>query len=441
MSLQDESFPADELFEQLNSPHPRTKFPELHQPAAFERHPVPFSDSYTDMADKSGNTCVSDPVGRQEAEDEDEEKVANDVYELRVRRGGHVSSAKSFQDVHTAYTKRKYRHVTSKVAKYISDLNDQKERRTTLGTIQRHSSMPEYLTPKSRARHGGGHFSVDELHQMEHEESPKTSKDSSCIDFEMLQNEHEMLQNELEMLRNKNEAIREENERTQSYNNYLQERFDAKQGQFVQLKHNFEALRIDLSDKTEKLKRHQRSSLRALNNWPPAVISQSTQTDEMVKSIVKSNNLARPHPSFDLSYNVSEGSIEMALPTGDSPGILLNPGNEPEARATAAPNSSESSQPSSNDSAIDVENHGLRMGLYYVDERRNRFMHIQGVSVDNQGNGRLRPKRTSLGSRMLRIFGPCVSCSDHLQGHELNVTYASGQPLLESETVGERLER
>ncbi|KAH8380952.1 protein swallow [Drosophila serrata] len=435
MSLQDESFPSDELFEQLNSRVPRTKFSELHQPAAFERHPAPFCDSYTDVADKSGNTCVSDPVGRHEAEDEDEEKIENDVYELRGGRGGRGSMAASCQDVHSAYTKRKYQHVTSKVAKYISDLNDQKKRRSTAGSIQRHSSMPEYLTPKSRARHGGGHFSVDELHQMEEEESPKASKDSSCVDYEMLQNEHEMLRNE-------NEAIREEKERLQSYSDYLQERLDAKQSQFVQLKRNFETLRTELSDKDEKLKRHQRNSLRALNNWPPPVIAKATQTDMIeLKSILKSNNLVRPPPSFDLSYNTSEGSIEMALPTGESLVSPLNPGNESEARTTAAPNSSESSQPSSNDSAIDVENHGLRMGLYYVDERRNRFMQIQGVSMDNQGYAWLRPKRISLGSRMLRIFGPCVSCSDNGQGQALNVTYASEQPLLEEGMVSQRIQR
>ncbi|KAH8304468.1 hypothetical protein KR059_010684 [Drosophila kikkawai] len=438
MSLQDESFPSDELFEQFNNRCPRPKFSELHQPAAFERHPAPFCDSYTDVADKSANTCVSDPVGRHEAEDEDEEKIENDEYELRGGCGGRGSMAASCQDVHSAYTKRKYQHVTSKVAKYISDLNDQKKRRSTSGSIQRHSSMPEYLTPKSRARHGGGHFSVDELHQMEEVESPKASKDNSCVDYEMLQNEHEMLRNE--MLRNENELIREEKDRLQSYSNYLQERLDAKQAQFVQLKRNFETLRIELSDKNEKLKRHQRNSLRTLNNWQPAVIARATQTDMVeLESILESNNLARPTPSFDLSYNTSEGSIEMALPTGESIVSPLNPDNEPEARTTAAPNSSETSQPTSNDSAIDMENHGLRMGLYYVDERRNRFIQIQGVSRDNQGHPWLRPKRISLGSRILRIFGPCVSCSDQAQA--MNVTFASERPLVDETMVGQRLQR
>lgn len=89
MSLQDESFPTDELFDQLNnlssSGARNTWFAEHHKPAVFERDTAPFLeicyadpdfDADGDVANKSAKTCVSDPVGRdQEDEDDYDEDV------------------------------------------------------------------------------------------------------------------------------------------------------------------------------------------------------------------------------------------------------------------------------------------------------------------------------------------------------------------------------
>jgi len=86
MSLQDESFPADELFDHLNNPSGqaarRSYFSEHHQPAAFQRNASPFleichadadvdGDGDADVANKSAKTCVSDPAGRDQEDDVD----------------------------------------------------------------------------------------------------------------------------------------------------------------------------------------------------------------------------------------------------------------------------------------------------------------------------------------------------------------------------------
>lgn len=67
MSLQDESFPADDLFDKLNATaasqgtslsYQRQYALDLDDPDNLERHPSPFLNS-----DCSEKTCASDPVG------------------------------------------------------------------------------------------------------------------------------------------------------------------------------------------------------------------------------------------------------------------------------------------------------------------------------------------------------------------------------------------
>ncbi|EDX17251.1 GD16194 [Drosophila simulans] len=167
MSLQDESFPTDELFDQLNNLSSggarNTWFAEHHKPAAFERNTAPFLDicyadpefdADGDVANKSAKTCVSDPVGRdQEDEDDYDEDVDGDDHKLGGEEAplgsGRSSKAVSYQDIHSAYTKRRFQHVTSKVGQYIAEIQaqDQKRRNVAFAGFQRVNSMPESLTP------------------------------------------------------------------------------------------------------------------------------------------------------------------------------------------------------------------------------------------------------------------------------------------------------
>nr|XP_044252187.1 protein swallow [Drosophila takahashii] len=488
MSIQDESFPADELFDQLNNLSSlgarNTWFAEHHQPAAFERNTAQFldtcyadadedgdADGDADVANKSAKTCVSDPAGRDQ---EDEDDVDGGKYQLGGGEGplgsGRGSKAVSYQDIHSAYTKRRFKHVKSKVAQYIADIQAEDEKRRSasgLG-IQRHSSMPEYLTPTSRRE-----FKAEMDDSQSQNQAHSQTNNSSCSEEHLLA----VIEN-----------LQEDKMRLQARNDYIQLALDKKRSEYLQMRSNFETCRSELSDCQQKLRRHQSHSLRSLNSWPPAGIAKATQTEA-----AESSALVTPLPRGDLTYNSSEGSIEMALLSvaapvpripqnlgqtihpqsldfssvsteADGSGTLAgeargNSSSRAPARRPPAPNNSETSQPSSNDSAIEVEGNeeerpsarqwiqrNQRGGIFYFDKRSNRVIEVIGISQNhrdhNQGqdtsqsqsindsqaqllvhsmsqsqsqvqtNVHFRSKRSSasLGSRVLRLLGPCVRC-------------------------------
>ncbi|XP_017054789.1 protein swallow [Drosophila ficusphila] len=504
MSIEDESFPSDELFDQLNNLSSlgtrNTWFSEHHQPAAFERNPAPFLDiCYTDadgdvdVANKSDKTCVSDPVGRDqedELDDPDEVDGCHGVGEKAPLGSARSSKAVSYQDIHSAYTKRRYKHVKSKVRQYIADIDaqDQKRRNASASGFQRHSSMPEYLTPNSRRVDAGERFKLDNSHYNyncnSNSNSNYNSNSTSSCSYERLLAEVEVLQQE-------KESLQQDKETLQTYKDQLQFRLDEKIGEMLSMKFNYDALRSELSDCQQKLRRHQSHSLRSLNFWPPAGIDQATQTDPF--SAV--NTVATPG---DLTYNSSDGSIEMVLLSA-APTVRIpqNPGQSKLAippksldfsndsteadasgngdtrggssslalvRRDPAPNSSETSQPSSNDSAIECEGHEEerpssrqwvhREGIYYFDKRHNRVIEVLGINLSqdtsqnqsiNDSQAHLliqsmtqsqiqaqvhgRTRRTTLGSRMLRLLGPCVRCKNGDQLNASTSTFTVGLPL------------
>ncbi|KAH8354391.1 hypothetical protein KR084_009893 [Drosophila pseudotakahashii] len=510
MSIQDESFPADELFDQLNNLSSlgarSTWFAEHHQPAAFERNTAQFldtcyadadedgdADGDADVANKSAKTCVSDPAGRDQ-EDEDDVDDGNGS-QLGGGEGplgsGRGSKAVSYQDIHSAYTKRRFKHVKSKVAQYIADIQAADEKRSSasgLG-IQRHSSMPEYLTPTSRREFK---TEIDTSQSLCQGQAHSQTNNSSCSEEHLLA----VIEN-----------LQEDKMRLQARNDYIQLSLDKKRTEYLQMRRNFETLRTELSDCQQKLRRHQSHSLRSLNSWPPAGMAKATQTDSGLGS-TESNALITPLPMGDLTYNSSEGSIEMALLSVAAPvpriqqnlGQTIHPqsldfssvsteadgsgtitgearGNSSTrapARRAPAPNNSETSQPSSNDSAIEVEGHeeerpssrqwiqrNQRGGIFYFDKRNNRVIEVISISQNHQDhnqcqdtsqnqsindsqaqllvhsmsqsqvhpNVHFRSKRssTSLGNRVLRFLGPCVRCRNggdpSVNGSNSNATY------------------
>ncbi|KAH8420489.1 hypothetical protein KR009_010824 [Drosophila setifemur] len=558
MSLQDESFPADELFDELNSLGTsrssrefKRQFAEHHQPEAFERDAAPFlglglglgqvSDcsaetSYSDAANKSAKTCVSDPIGRDQEEEEEDgfdscETEGGTKSNDRLTKNSNTTSNKavSYQDIHSAAVKRRYQHVPSKVGKYIAEIHAQERKRRNSGSsgsnIQRHSSMPEYLTPRAQQQreggNGGGHFSVDELHKMNEslanssEEGQTSNQEEANLSYEQLLSENEALQQEKHLLE-------QEKSQLQSYSNYLQERLDKKVMEGLQLKMNFEAARTQLSDCKDKMERYQRHSLRSLNHCLPVGIPKATQTEgsssvspALGRLMENATHHATPNPNTNANhtYNTSDGSIELALLSvapqknqpsnlGQAPRVIhplsLDFSNEsgeadgsgngeargrssarPKTRRGPGPNNSESSHPSSNDSAIEVEGHesrspfqqqgasewGPRQGMYYFDRRNNRLVEVRAINLSQDNNqsrsstgsqsgadsiaqllnnspqsgNQFRTKRGSLGGFMMRVLGPCVRCSE--AGRVMNAnnaTYTIGIPLLEDERVADR---
>ncbi|XP_030568251.1 protein swallow [Drosophila novamexicana] len=410
MSLQDESFPADDLFDKLNATaasqgtslsYQRQYALDLDDPDNLERHPSPFLNS-----DCSEKTCASDPVGLEHDHNQPkhENAASNKGHhaDRHIQLGsGRSSKAVSYQDIHSAYTKRRYKHVTSKVSKYIADINDQeKQRRTTAGTFQRHRSMPESLTPRGGAE--------------DQQKLDESLTNSSGTDQHMRDESYERLINEKESLQWHNKMLEKQ----------LYERIDAN----ILLRNNFELIRTELTDCKDKLKRqtalvvsgaghafgaggHSVRSQIYCHALPNVRVTKATQTDLPVITGHMSNLSdlsdmpaiaanATPHPNanlHDLTYDSSAGSIEIPLLSvppairqpkltkslkksghikplslnfsndsadvdahGHAAGEDVNGNLQPTSSNRATTNNSGSSHPSSNDSAIDIEGHELR---------------------------------------------------------------------------------
>lgn len=167
---------------------------------------------------------------------------------------GRSSKAVSYQDIHSAYTKKTYKHVTSKVRKYIADMQRQEEQqRNRAGTFQRHRSMPECLTPRGNA-----------------EDQQKLDESLS------LDESYERLLKE-----------------KQSYIDYLQEALSKQTEANFQLKKNFEVIRDDLTECKDQMKRQaaliKETELRnaihsyayglPLRNHSTGSVARATQTD------------------------------------------------------------------------------------------------------------------------------------------------------------------
>lgn len=141
---------------------------------------------------------------------------------------GRSSKAVSYQDIHSAYTRRTYKHVTSKVRKYIADIQRQEQQhRNTSGTFQRHRSMPECLTPRGNAE--------------DQQKLDESLANSSGTDINLRDESYERLINEKISM--------------QSYIDYLQETLSKQTEANFQLKKNFEVVRNDLTECKDQLKR------------------------------------------------------------------------------------------------------------------------------------------------------------------------------------------
>ncbi|KAH8288266.1 hypothetical protein KR044_010468 [Drosophila immigrans] len=501
MSLMDESFPTDELFDALmetsRSNSLKRQYSVCVRTAANEEHfqqqqqhssnnETPFLNS-----DCSEETCASDPVGLERDRDHDGDKndMAHDDEDgdeggqQQQLRSARSNKAKSYQDIHSAYTKRRYKHVTSKVAKYIAELDGMSSKRQLDGnasssaSIQRHRSMPETLQQQQ---------------QMEQQEEESMSVANSSSDA-------------TNTAHARDESFVRLANFLQSQNNFLEARLYQK----------IDELRSELSECKDKLQRqsnndNNNNNLHSLMYYPTTATA--TQTD-LLSGIMATT--ATPHPNAnlnDITYDSRDGSIEIPLlsvqhttrqrlepitnhnlqPLSlnfsdevDANNRNITDGNESNRNHNGnrdghtRTNNSGSSQPSSNDSAIEIVelprsrsatvtvapafDWGQAKRVICFDKHSNRLVDLiplhavqascstasnntSSVSNSNSSQSFLfsqytttysmsRRRKKSLGMRLLSVFGPCARCNDPNQTMDAtDATYTVGLPLLNDDS-------
>ncbi|XP_060663076.1 protein swallow [Drosophila nasuta] len=579
MSLMDESFPSDELFDELNNTRASKSNSLQRQYSVCHNIPTTSGSVATGNehfqisgnnetpflnSDCSEETCASDPVGLEHDHDRDE--VKNDLGNNEGQQLGRARNSKaiSYQDIHSAYTKRRYKHVTSKVAKYIAELDGKGSKgkggqlgsnANSAGAFQRHRSMPETLTPRD---------DNDDRHHQQHQEESMSVANSSDTNtahprdesYERLMNENYFLDSRKNFLETMLRESSDKLQRQSGHNNYLQSRLYKEMDENIALRNNIDLLRNELIEYKNKQQWQQSNkclagtqtgtgsgpSLHSFMYYPIAasndntVVTTATQTD-LPTHLSPLYNLsdmtaiaatATPHFNAnlnDITYDSRDGSIEIPLlsvqPTtrhrdtmmtnnnnhnmmrlalnfsndsaevdangnsiniiairSDANGNLLQPSRSSNLNGNATTNNSDSSQPSSNDSAIEIAERHEEMHspppllrgetftfrparnwnqrkILYFDKHCNRVtdliplnvVHTSSSSTENAHNSNNsnqsiifsqhttntfgRRLRKSFASRILRILGPCASCDDPNQTLDAsNGTYMVGIPLL-----------
>ncbi|KAH8267017.1 hypothetical protein KR026_006706 [Drosophila bipectinata] len=444
MNSQKEDVPSEHLVEglddllakkstsdQLGDQTPKSSTPFLNGDCA----------SYTSLPDAASDTSSGVlAINEMDASDAKTPKV-----------NGNRSKAASFQDIHSAYIKRRYQHVTSKVGKYIADMHAEDEaRRASLSssTFERHCSLPNSLNPKSLSP--GEMFKKDGSLTDCSEKGDAFSK----VPYHRLVEEIK--------------ELKKEQERQISYNNYIQSKLDKKVIESMQMRVNFENLRTQLNDCKTQLSSYQTGSLRSLN-WPPAAKTKGTQTDLQRDVIFSacadstmgdimienssynnsdlSNMLARHNPHAvtceDLTYESFRGAAKGGEVSSSS-------------RSGLALNSLDVHISSDDDSIVEVDasmmppdwrHHRHANALYYFDKSQNRIIEMVSVDLnqlkgDNQGQGEapanysvsIQNKQRSLGSRMIHLLVPCLRCSEADESISIEIKSCSiGQPTQEDE--------
>ncbi|KAH8354392.1 hypothetical protein KR084_009894 [Drosophila pseudotakahashii] len=261
----------------------------------------------------------------------------------------------SFQDIHSAATKRRFKHVISPVAKYMAEMRSEDERRR----IERLSSMSESQKPISSQSESEAHSQTN---------NPSYTEKELLAVVKILENDRMKFQD--------------------LYDD-VQRRLEKKGREFLQTRGQVDILRIELSDCQQKLKREQSRSPRSLNFWPPALMAKATQTDSGLDST----------DFRSVGTQANEGEILADETYGNS-----TP-REPAIRAPA-PNNSEISQPSSDDSAIEVG--------FHEEEGHEEEGHEEESPLSRQWIQR-HQRGTSRSSKSARITRITVSAGAHVK--------------------------
>lgn len=342
MSILDESFPYDELFEVDLSPTPLNRFQFPHRLRERQKqilcngeipkssltlvHNLSISSSSGDQTISSAESATEQPrntvmLNNERMIKSDQTDVAR-MADVRAQPLGGDRKSHSYRDIHSEYTKRRYKHVESKVGQYIANIRNEDERRRKLARFQRHSSMPEIQVHDPRALKGlqlqrGLTMMADKLNEAlvrvidgveeeeEEEAEQQESADLSSSNVTALtsatmstqsgsggpaddddDDDDDEVDGEVDGERRQPDesgdgiacAAREvgvidkatyallldERDRLKSYNDYQQLKLDEKQSEITRLRQNVDFLRVRLSTAEDQLKRNA-SGRHALN--------------------------------------------------------------------------------------------------------------------------------------------------------------------------------
>uniref|UniRef100_A0A034VSX9 Protein swallow n=1 Tax=Bactrocera dorsalis TaxID=27457 RepID=A0A034VSX9_BACDO len=349
MSIQDESFPHDELFEADLSPTPLNRFQFPHRLRERQQqklyngeipkspltlvHNLNISSSSADQTISSAESVTEQPrnaamLSNHRMIKSDQTDLAN-MGETRAQLLGGEHKSRSYQDIHSEYTKRRYKHVESKVGQYIANIRNEDERRRKMARFQRHRSMPLALVHDPHAlkrlqlQRGVTAMAdslsqalvrvIDGVEEEADEMEQEASADLSSSNLTALTSATMSTQSgsggaaddddddvaEINHTRQIDESgendlcaahkvgavdkatyalLLDERDRLQSYNDYQQLKLDEKQSEITRLRQNVDFLRVRLSTAEDQLKRNVsgRHTLNGMTSGPLGYSHSST---------------------------------------------------------------------------------------------------------------------------------------------------------------------
>ncbi|TMW48140.1 hypothetical protein DOY81_006773 [Sarcophaga bullata] len=270
MSLQDESFPYDDDLEfshnsgkSLAFPHHKRLSKALshkeetvcnHSPAkecditSFSCHDnsLPSSNDSSAPAETSGKTNASEPNDLHECDDKKSEFTRCNP-----------NKSISYQDIHSEYTKRRYKHVESKVGQYIANIKALDKKKRDSENFQRHHSLPETLYGTNRNaqelnencnKHNNLHYSendLDRLNNTENYDTTTTATTSSSLSSKALKTDTGVFLDKetYEQFLNNRDLV-----------DYLRSKLEEKNAENWRLKQNLDTVRIEFTICKDKLK-------------------------------------------------------------------------------------------------------------------------------------------------------------------------------------------
>lgn len=407
MSISDESFPEDDdlYITKINRTCKCNNISSSLSSSTPNGRNLSASTSGQSSSDLSRETTQSDPVKGPEIHDEEED------YSQKVR---------SYQDLHSVYTKRRYPHVKSKVREFIESQKAEEEvRKSTREYMRRLATPPE-------SKNTNNHV-PDETHEDNQNDITKL----------MVEKEHEVVC-------------------LKALNDYLQDSLQEKMIEATRLRRNVDCLRVELLNAKDKAKRHSLHSIgmeyrsspsRPRLSLPTLVYKQhrtttSTQTDfeegELLQSTNDSNNSVGPYEQQKMVATIQPLSLITYSAASNDQHLnhvqrqirRRNNSNPPTPTAEhhATPNRVVESVPS--DSAIDTEEGDSSTEPVL----REEFILIEKTSTnDTTIFSQMTPmkKKRSFKRKFKWIFGPCGKCKDQRNNSSVGEQYCQ-TPLLDS---------
>lgn len=357
-------------------------FPDENRDALFHLH-VNNSAHHTSICDRSSSSLLlhenNNSSGQSSSGISSRDKSSDDSKETSGGGTSHNSDSKkspkietsisrSYQDIHSAYTKKRYQHVKSKVAEYIASIKEQDRISRKKKKMQRHRSLPETL--------GLGSYNQISSPAVD------TTKLENC---DSCSNLFKIKESEVEELKNLNE--------------YLQTNLEHKVQQSFMLRRDAENLQFQLMELKEK----ERSNSLARQN---SVSSFSWLMDPPLKATINSGTQTEEHPQ------TPERNVAMIFPTLS--GFQKEPINEwsPHLRQRSNSSSVTPRKPDVVEESMDVEDSNNNFVIYNLSSEDE-----SKTEAATELRKRKRKGLKHFKTKLAWVFGSCTSCN-HSAGHE-----------------------